>query len=41
GKQPGYISLYRGRDEIKKVPEDQGVAALIDLIKSDDRWVEP
>jgi (E)-4-hydroxy-3-methylbut-2-enyl-diphosphate synthase len=41
GKQPGYISLYRGRDEIKKVPEDQGVAELINLIKSDDRWVEP
>jgi (E)-4-hydroxy-3-methylbut-2-enyl-diphosphate synthase len=41
GKQPGYISLYRGRDEIKKVPEEQGVAELINLIKSDDRWVEP
>ncbi|WP_110988251.1 (E)-4-hydroxy-3-methylbut-2-enyl-diphosphate synthase [Acaryochloris thomasi] len=41
GKQPGYISLYRGRDEVNKVPEDQGVAALIDLIKSDDRWVDP
>jgi (E)-4-hydroxy-3-methylbut-2-enyl-diphosphate synthase len=41
GKQPGYISLYRGRDEVKKVPEDQGVAELIHLIKSDGRWVEP
>lgn len=41
GKQPGFISLYRGRDEIKKVPESEGVAELIDLIKSDDRWVEP
>lgn len=41
GKQPGYISLYRGRDEIKKVPESQGVEELINLIKSDDRWVEP
>jgi (E)-4-hydroxy-3-methylbut-2-enyl-diphosphate synthase len=41
GKQPGFISLYRGRDEIIKVPEDQGVAALIELIKSDDRWVDP
>jgi len=41
GKQPGYISLYRGREEIKKVPEDQGVEELINLIKSDDRWVEP
>ncbi|WP_319420605.1 (E)-4-hydroxy-3-methylbut-2-enyl-diphosphate synthase [Pleurocapsa sp. FMAR1] len=41
GKQPGYISLYRGREEIKKVPEDRGVAELINLIKADDRWVEP
>ena len=41
GKQPGYISLYRGREEIKKVPEDQGVAELIALIKSDGRWVDP
>ena len=41
GKQAGYISLYRGREEIKKVPEDQGVAELINLIKSDGKWVEP
>ena len=41
GKQPGYISLYRGREEIKKVPEEQGVEELINLIKSDDRWIEP
>jgi (E)-4-hydroxy-3-methylbut-2-enyl-diphosphate synthase len=41
GKQPGYISLYRGKTEIKKVPEADGVAELIALIKADDRWVEP
>lgn len=41
GKQAGYISLYRGRTEIKKVPEDQGVAQLIQLIKDDGRWVDP
>ena len=41
GKQAGYISLYRGREEIKKVPEDQGVQELIALIKADDRWVDP
>jgi len=41
GKQPGFISLYRGRDEILKVPEEQGVEALIKLIKDDDRWVDP
>ncbi|MCC5898120.1 MAG: (E)-4-hydroxy-3-methylbut-2-enyl-diphosphate synthase [Phormidium sp. BM_Day4_Bin.17] len=41
GKQPGFISLYRGREEIKKVPEDQGVAELINLIKADGRWIDP
>ncbi len=41
GKQPGYISLYRGREEIKRVPESHGVEELINLIKADDRWVEP
>ena len=41
GKQPGYISLYRGREEIKKVPEDKGVEELINLIKADDRWIDP
>jgi (E)-4-hydroxy-3-methylbut-2-enyl-diphosphate synthase len=41
GKQPGYISLYRGREEIKKVPEEQGVEELINLIKADGRWVDP
>lgn len=41
GKQPGYISLYRGREEIKRVPETQGVEELIALIKDDGRWVEP
>ena len=41
GKQAGYISLYRGREEIKKVPEGQGVEELINLIKADGRWVDP
>jgi (E)-4-hydroxy-3-methylbut-2-enyl-diphosphate synthase len=41
GKQAGYISLYRGREEIKKVPEDNGVEELINLIKADERWVDP
>ncbi|TCD57518.1 (E)-4-hydroxy-3-methylbut-2-enyl-diphosphate synthase [Synechococcus sp. BS55D] len=41
GKTPGVISLYRGREEIRKVPESEGVQALIQLIKDDGRWVEP
>jgi (E)-4-hydroxy-3-methylbut-2-enyl-diphosphate synthase len=41
GKQAGFISLYRGREEIKKVPEEKGVEELINLIKADGRWVDP
>ena len=41
GKGPKTIALYRGREEIKRVPEESGVEALIDLIKADGRWVEP
>ena len=41
GKQPGFISLYRGREEVKKVPEDKGVEELINLIKADGRWIDP
>ncbi len=41
GKTPGIISLYRGKEEIKCVPEAEGVEQLIALIKSDDRWVDP
>ncbi len=41
GKGKGTIALYRGREEIRKVPEDEGVKALIDLIKLDGKWIEP
>ncbi|WP_448380452.1 (E)-4-hydroxy-3-methylbut-2-enyl-diphosphate synthase [Gloeomargarita sp.] len=41
GKTPGVIALYRGREEIKRVPEEEGVTELINLIKADGRWVEP
>ncbi len=41
GKGPGVIALYRGREEIRKVPEDEGVKALVELIKGDGRWEEP
>ena len=41
GKTPGVISLYRGRDEIRRVPEAEGVQALIALIQEDGRWFDP
>lgn len=41
GKNPGFISLYRGREEIRTVPESQGVESLIALLKEDGKWKEP
>ena len=41
GKNAGYIALYRGREEIKRVPETNGVEELINLIKADGRWIDP
>ena len=41
GKGSGTIALYRGREEIRKVPEAEGVNALVQLIKDDGRWVDP
>jgi (E)-4-hydroxy-3-methylbut-2-enyl-diphosphate synthase len=41
GKTPGVISLYRGREEIRRVSEAEGVEALIALIKEDGRWFDP
>ncbi len=41
GKGGGVITLYRGRDAVRNVPQEQGVAALVDLIQADGRWVEP
>ncbi|MGI0494587.1 (E)-4-hydroxy-3-methylbut-2-enyl-diphosphate synthase [Alkalinema pantanalense CENA528] len=41
GKQAGTIALYRGREEIKRVPEAEGVQELIALIQSDGRWIDP
>ena len=41
GKGGGVITLYRGREAVRNVPQEQGVAALVDLIKADGRWMEP
>ena len=41
GKGKGTIALYRKKDEIKRVPENQGVEALIQLIKDDGKWIDP
>lgn len=41
GRNPGTIALYRGREEIRTVPEDDGVIELVNLLKEDGVWVEP
>ena len=42
GVGKGKIALYRGQIVIKKaVPEEAAVNELIELIKEDNRWIEP
>ena len=41
GKGKGTIALYRRKEEINIVPEDEGVNALIQLIKDDGKWIDP
>jgi (E)-4-hydroxy-3-methylbut-2-enyl-diphosphate synthase len=42
GSGPGKITLYRGKDVVKKsVSSEQAVDELITLISEDGRWVEP
>lgn len=42
GSGPGKITLYRGKEVIKKsVPSETAVDGLIDLIKEDGNWIDP
>lgn len=42
GSGPDRITLYRGQDIVRRnVPSAEAVEALIDIIRSDDRWLEP
>jgi (E)-4-hydroxy-3-methylbut-2-enyl-diphosphate synthase len=41
GKGGGVITLYRGRNPVKNVPQENGVGELIALIKADGKWTEP
>ena len=41
GAGPGKISLYRGKEPVKKnLPEEEALQELITLIKSDGRWTD-
>lgn len=42
GSGPGRITLYRGKEVVKKnVPTPQAVDELINLIREDGSWIEP
>ena len=42
GSGKGKINLYREKEVVKRnIPEENALAELIDLIKSDGEWIEP
>jgi (E)-4-hydroxy-3-methylbut-2-enyl-diphosphate synthase len=42
GSGPGRITLYRGKEVVKRnVPSAQAVDELIAIIREDDNWIEP
>lgn len=42
GRAAGKIALYRGRELVKdNIPQERGVAELINLLKRDGKWVDP
>jgi len=42
GKAGGMITLYRRKEVVQNnIPQEQGVSALIELLKADGVWVEP
>jgi (E)-4-hydroxy-3-methylbut-2-enyl-diphosphate synthase len=42
GSGPGQITLYRGKEIVERsIPTEGAVDALIELIKRDNKWVEP
>ena len=42
GSGKGKIALYRGKEVVKRsVPSENAVDELIELIKEDDKWLEP
>lgn len=42
GQGVGRVSLYRGKEQVRSgIPEEEGIKALVDLIKQDGVWVDP
>lgn len=41
GLAGGKIALYRGKEEVRRVPEEEAKPALVELIKADGNWIDP
>lgn len=41
GKAGGQITLYRKKEPVRTIPQEQGVEALVELLKEDGVWTEP
>jgi (E)-4-hydroxy-3-methylbut-2-enyl-diphosphate synthase len=41
GKGGGQITLYRKKEPVRTVSQEDGVHALVELLKADGAWVEP
>lgn len=42
GGSPGHISLYRGRELMRRnIAQDKALDTLVEIIKADGRWTEP
>ena len=42
GGAPSKINLYIGKECVKfNIPEDEALDRLVDLIKENNKWVEP
>lgn len=41
GSKAGFITLYRRKEVIKTVPQEEGVKALVELLKADGVWLDP
>jgi (E)-4-hydroxy-3-methylbut-2-enyl-diphosphate synthase len=42
GAGPGRITLYRGHEVVRRdIPQGEALAALVELLKADNVWVEP
>lgn len=41
GKGGGIVALYRGKEMVKLIPQNEALNSLVDIIKGDGRWIDP